>query len=148
VEDILPLTGAWAIGDVTVIDDGCSIDDGEGGGEGEEEGQLTVTDNGDGTYNVLAAEFLGPWVCTPEGAVMSCIEQSFEQDLNNNGLDAVVAQTFPFGMVLSDEANALIDYSVDMACVGSDCGNLEQSFPCSSIFTATAAHVADQRGPE
>jgi hypothetical protein len=148
VESIFPAAGIWDVTAVEMLEDGCELDDGQGNGNGEPEGQLVITEIEEGSYTIKAAEFLAPWTCAVEGASLVCETQSFDQDLSGNGLDAVVTQTFPFGMVLSDTLTGSLTWGVTMSCVGVDCTNLETSFPCTSSFSASAAFASEAPAPE
>lgn len=143
VPDIVPTAGTWEVFEVTVIDDGCELDDNEPAEDGEPETEWILADNGDGNYTVEVADFLAPWTCEIQGMDLVCETQTYTQSLETSGMMAEITQEFPFGMHFTDSKSSTATWGVSMTCTGDDCGDLDTRFPCSSSFSATAIFAAE-----
>ena len=132
-----PGEGEWASDSETVTSDTCNIPD---DGEPANDAPMVLATTGEGTFTLSSQpettdEQQVVFDCTLMDLDFTCDPFTFEQDLSEMSLDAVIHFEQGMSGTFASETHASVHTSMDVSCEGSDCETVETfseiDMPCA-----------------
>ncbi len=133
---VVPVAGGWSWGTAIVFTAntcGYSLN--------ELPPVLTLSDAGSGAWQVDFQTSGVPVLdCSLAEAILSCPENSMDDDLSSSGLDAIVTTRVSLETTFSSSVMGSADISWDLSCAGTQCLYAQSelgvyTLPCGSEFT-------------